>query len=139
MTRRLPLLVAFVALVTVVAAGCSGEGDPLAGTRWRLTEWTMSSLSPADFTITAAFDGGKISGSSGVNGYSGPYETGSGRAFEIGPLVTTEMAGPEPAMRAEGAYLTLLAQARSYELAGGRLTLFDGNGNVSLVFDAAGG
>jgi heat shock protein HslJ len=47
------------------------------------------------------------------------------------------MAGPEPAMRAEGAYMTLLGQARSYELTEGRLTLFDEGGNESLIFEAA--
>ena len=42
-------------------------------------------------------------------------------------------------MRAEGAYLRLLTQARSYELVEGRLKLFDGSGNESLVFAAASG
>jgi heat shock protein HslJ len=47
------------------------------------------------------------------------------------------MAGPEPDMRAEKAYLTLLSQARSYKLDGGGLTLSDQNGNESLLFTAA--
>jgi heat shock protein HslJ len=46
------------------------------------------------------------------------------------------MAGPEPAMRAEGAYLTLLGQARSYRVEADRLTLFDAGGNESLFFEA---
>ena len=136
---RLTSLVAAAALVPLAVAGCSRGDDPLTGTRWTLGGWTLSSLSPADFTITAAFADGKISGLSGVNSYSGPYETGSGRAFEAGPLASTEMAGPEPAMRAERAYLMLLAQARSYELGADRLTLFDENGSESLVFDVASG
>ena len=128
-----------VVLLSAVVAGCTRGGDPLEGTQWRLSEWTVSSLSPADFTITAAFADGTISGRSGVNSYSGPYETGSGGSFSAGPLASTEIAGPKPAMRAEGAYLTLLTQARSYELAEGRLTLFDGSGNESLVYRAASG
>ena len=40
-------------------------------------------------------------------------------------------------MRAEGAYLTLLGQARSYRVDAGRLTLFDAGGNESLIFEAA--
>lgn len=130
------MAVAVVALASLVVAGCAQENDPLAGTRWRLGEWTLSSLSPTAFTITAVFAGGTISGRSGVNSYSGPYETGTKNAFAAGPLAGTQMAGPEPAMRAERAYLTLLGQARSYELTADRLTLFDGNGNESLVFDA---
>ena len=129
-----------VAVVLLSAvAGCSRGGDPLEGTQWRLSGWTLSSLSPADFTITAAFADGTISGSSGVNTYSGPYETGSGGSFSAGPLASTEIAGPKPAMRAEGAYLTLLTQARSYELAEGRLTLLDEGGNVSLIYRATSG
>ena len=57
-------------------------------------------------------------------------------AFSVGDLASTMMAGPEPDMRAETAYLTLLAQAKSYKLAGGGLRLFDENGNESLIFTA---
>ncbi len=128
-----------VVLLSAFVAGCSRGGDPLEGTQWRLSEWTLSSLSPADFTITAAFADGTISGRSGVNSYSGPYEAGSGGSFSAGPLASTEIAGPKPAMRAEGAYLTLLTQARSYELAEGRLTLLDGSGNESLIYRATSG
>ena len=39
-------------------------------------------------------------------------------------------------MRAEQAYLELLSQAKSYTLDGGVLTLFDQNGNESLIFAA---
>ena len=125
------------ALSLIALVGCSRGDSPLDGTQWKLSEWTLSSLSPADFTITAEFADGKISGSSGVNSYSGPYELGSQNGFAVGPLAGTQMAGPEPAMRAEGAYLTLLGQARSYKLAEGRLTLFDEGGNESLIFEAA--
>ena len=40
-------------------------------------------------------------------------------------------------MRAEGAYLTLLGQARAYRVEAGRLTLLDAGGNESLIFAAA--
>jgi heat shock protein HslJ len=137
-----------IAASLIALAGCSsgsgslgsGSADvsPLDGTQWRLTEWTLSSLSPTDFTITAAFANGQISGSSGVNTYSGQCKLGPGAAFSAGPLASTQMAGPEPAMRAETAYLTLLGQAQSYKTAAGRLTLFDKGGNESLFFEAAG-
>jgi heat shock protein HslJ len=50
-------------------------------TRWKLTEWTLSSLNPADFMITAEFADGRISGKSGVNSYSGTCKLGPGKAF----------------------------------------------------------
>ena len=53
----------------------------------------------------------------------------------MGPLAATRMAGPEPAMRAESAYLTLLGEARSYRLTDSQLVLFDSKGNESLIFD----
>ena len=133
-----------VALSLIALAGCShGGGSPkssspqsswLNGTRWKLTGWTVSSLDPADFTITANFANGQISGTSAVNSYSGPYTLGPGDAFSVGPLASTEMAGPEPAMRAESAYMKLLIQARSCKETVGTLTLYDQDGNASLVF-----
>ena len=145
MIGRLRALAALVliAVSVIVLAGCSSDsglpdGSSLDGTQWRLTEWTLSSLNPADFTITAQFADGQVSGNSGVNTYSGSYQAGPGEAFSVGQIAATEMAGPEPAMRAESAYLTLLGQAKSFKAADGRLTLYDQGGNESLLFDAAG-
>jgi heat shock protein HslJ len=129
-------LTLMLAAALLSAAGCGGSSSAasLDGTSWRLTGWTLSSLDPASFTITAKFVGGQISGSSAVNTYSGPYKAGPGEAFSVGDLASTMMGGPEPAMRAEKAYLTLLAQAKSYKLDGATLTLFDQSGNQSLLF-----
>ena len=139
------LLLAAMSVTPPLAAGCGGAGagvHALDGTSWRLTGWTLSSLAPDKFTITAAFADGKISGTSAVNSYGGTYSAGSSGssaagssgAFSVGQLASTEMAGPAPAMRAERAYITLLRQARSYKLAGDALTLYDANGNESLIF-----
>ncbi len=140
--RSKPLAAVFLIAVALIALpGCTSSGSPdggaLDGTQWRLTEWTLSSLNPADFTITARFADGQVAGNSAVNSYSGPYQVGAGDAFSVGQIASTEMAGPEPAMRAETAYLTLLGQARSFSVADSRLTLFDQGGNESLRFDAA--
>jgi heat shock protein HslJ len=126
-----------IAASLIAMVGCARERGALDGTRWRLAEWTLSSLSPGEFNITAEFADGQVGGHGGVNTYGGPYELGAHHAFAVGPLVSTEMAGPEPAMRAEGAYLTLLGQAASYRVDAGRLTLFDAGGNESLIFQAA--
>jgi heat shock protein HslJ len=137
------IAVAIAAVTLVGAAACSGGSPSAAGSaaagpldhsRWRLTGWTVSSLDPASVSITANFAGGQISGNSGVNTYSGPCTVGPGDAFATGDLASTMMAGPEPAMRAETAYMTLLGQARSYSTDGGTLTLYDEGGNPSLIF-----
>jgi len=125
-----------VVVVSVFVSGCSA-GDPLDGTQWQLTEWTISSLDPAAVSITANFEDGQISGSSGVNTYGGPVEVGAQGEFAVGPLTRTEMAGPEPAMRAESAYLRLLTEATSYDVTDTTLTLRDAKGNDLLIFTRA--
>jgi heat shock protein HslJ len=141
---RTRLTTVFVALTLAGAllgtVGCgSSRGDTHAfdGTAWRLTAWQSSSLRPGDFTITAKFADGRISGDSAVNAYGGPYFAGPGAAFSIGELAVGAVGGIGPDMRAEQTYLTLLGAARSYERSGDRLTLFDRHGRESLVFRAA--
>ena len=131
------LAVLLIGAFLLVLMGCSAIRNPLDGTEWKLVGWSLNSLDPADFTITAKFTKEDISGGSGVNSYSGPYKLGAGGAFSIGPTAGTLMAGPEPAMRAEGAYLTLLGQASSYKLVNSKLILYDTGGNESLIFEIA--
>jgi heat shock protein HslJ len=136
-----------VALAAAIVAGCgsssggSGGGSTsaasLAGTSWKLTGWSASSLDPIDFTITAEFKDGRIGGKSAVNQYGGPYTAGDDGSFSVGQLVSTMMAGPEPDMRAEQIYLKLLAEAKQFKVDGQTLTLSDANGNQSLIYTAA--
>jgi heat shock protein HslJ len=140
MSRRWHVIAGFLVLAVAlgVTVGCSSLGaDPLNGTQWRLTGWSVSSMDPASVTITMKFADGQVSGNSGVNSYGGPYTAGPGGSLTLGALAMTEMAGPEPAMRAESAYQTLLAQVGSFKLADGKLTLFDKGGNESLIFEPA--
>ena len=140
------LLIVVLALTALAGCSCGGgssdDGSPAAvsldGTNWLLDGWSVSSLDPAHLTITADFIEGHISGNSGVNGYSGPYTVGPGDAFSTGPLASTMMAGPEPAMRAESAYAKLLSEAVSYLVTPETLLLYDAGGNELLVFDSAG-
>ena len=136
-----------VALAAAVVAGCgsssggaggggSTSAASLAGTSWKLTGWSVSSQDPNDFTITAEFQDGRIGGKSAVNQYGGPYTAGDDGSFSVGELVSTMMAGPEPDMRAEQAYLKLLAEAKQFKVDGGTLTLSDANGNESLIYTA---
>ena len=141
--RARSVLMAAAALLALalaaVAAGCGGSGGSspsLEGTAWKLTGWSISSQDPNDFTITAQFADGRIGGTSAVNTYGGPYTTGDDGAFSVGDLVSTMMAGPEPDMRAETDYMTLLAAARQYEVDGETLTLLDAGGNESLIYTA---
>ena len=142
MRPRLPA--AFVALVLLVTAlgvsGCRTPGSDahaLDGTAWRLTGWTLSSLDPNGFGITAKFADRQVSGDSGVNAYGGPYTAGPGEAFSVGGLSVGGVGSIGPDMRAEQAYLTLLGEAKSFKRSGDRLALFDRHGNELLTFQAA--
>ncbi len=126
-----------VALCLLTVVSCTSGGSNLGGS-WRLASWTLSSLDPSPFQITARFEDGTIAGSSGVNSYSGLYKLGAANSFAVQNISSTEMAGPEPAMRAEAAYTKLLGQARTYKDTGNTLILYDQNGNESLRFEAMG-
>jgi len=138
MTRTVKILAACALFVAagLALAGCA-TGRSLEGTSWRLVGWSVSSIDPAQVTITAQFSDGNIGGSGGVNSYGGPYTAGPGDTFRAGPITSTLIAGPEPAMSAESAYFALLDKAGSYEVEGETLTLFDTDGNESLIFEKA--
>ncbi len=137
-SRGLRMLVTALVLagLAVVAVGC-GDKAALDGTSWRLVGWSISAIDSADFTVTAQFQDGQMGGTSAVNTYGAPYETGGDGDLSIGSIMATEMAGPEPAMQAEAAYFDLLRQVRAYRLEDDRLTLLDGNGNELLLFSPA--
>ena len=137
--RSTKVVAASLVLTSLIAlAGCPSEAGSLDGTQWRLAEWTVSSLSPADFAITAQFADGRVSGNGGVNSYSASCDLGPGDAFAVGQITATEMASADPSTdRAEDIFFTLLGQARSYKVSDGTLTLYDEGGNESLIFTAA--
>ena len=119
----------------VLACGSGGGATPdLDGTSWKLTGWSVSAQDPNDFAITAVFKDGQISGKAAVNSYNGPYTVGPDDAFSVGAVASTKMAGPEPDMQAESTYFKLLAEAAKAAVDGGTLTLYDANGNESLIF-----
>ena len=125
-----------------LSAGCTSSGGAarsagdLSGTNWSLVGSSLSSRDLGAAKITAAFTATQMSGFSGVNQYSGPYTAESSGSFKAGPLAGTQMAGPEPLMAAEGAYLKLLEACDSYKIEGGKLTLSTG-GSESLIYEAA--
>ena len=126
------------ALVGLPACGSGGTSDPgeLVGVEWVLSESSVSSTDLGAAGITATFDGQRIGGFSGVNQYGGPYTARDDGSFEVGEISSTMMAGPEPLMRAETAYVTLLQECDSYEVRDGKLTLSTG-GNATLVYEPA--
>jgi heat shock protein HslJ len=134
-------LVAALSCATLIAAGCVSTApaqDPkaLEGVEWTLAGSSVSSADLSAFGITANFDGANLSGFSGVNQYSGPYTAKADGSLGIGALASTQMAGPEPAMKAEQAYMKLLTGCDGYKVGPDSLTLLTG-GNETLTYEKA--
>lgn len=124
-----------IGISSLAVSACAHMDNGLDGTQWQLTAWSLSSQRATDTIITAQFADGRISGSTGVNRYAGPYQATASGSFSVQATEVTEMAGPEPAMRAERAYLKLLGQAASYKKSDGRLTLHGTGVNELLIFE----
>jgi heat shock protein HslJ len=125
--------------VAVWVSGCTkapSTTDPgtLEGVEWALVGTSISSTDLSAMGVTATFDGERVSGFSAVNQYGGPYTARSDGSLDVGELTSTLIAGPEPLMSVESAYLELLGECDSYAVKDGRLTLFT-DGNETLIFE----
>ena len=86
--------------------------------------------------ITAIFEEGKLTGSSGCNTYNGTYTITSGAGeneISVGPLATTRMACQERIMNQETLYLSALEEAETYVIEGTTLTIYAPGG--ALIFE----
>lgn len=120
-----------------VVAGCGGgnggSGGGIEDVTWVLDSYrldgTMTDV-PPDMRIDAVFAAGRVSGFSGVNTYWAAYEV-SGSSLTIDMPASTMMAGPEPLMAVEQAYLSALQEAASFTATQDELVVFaDGGGDL---------
>lgn len=146
---RLPDATSFSITGTVLTVETSGSGplvfdalDPEAAVAG---DWTVVSyfrpgavVSPvAGSALTATFDAGQISGSSGCNQYTGPYEVDDTK-IAIGPLATTLRACADPAVDQQaGEFLAALELARTFSLDGAGLTLLRDDGGIAVTLQRA--
>jgi heat shock protein HslJ len=118
---------ALAGLLTLAACSSTPRTDDppsgLVGGEWRLV--TMQGNPVADDAgVTLLFgDDQQISGRGFVNQYFGSYTRGEGSAISIGTMGMSMMAGPEPIMDNETAYLALLSQINRYEVSDESLVL----------------
>ena len=150
----LVLLMSMLLLSTAAAAGCTSNVTPspnatsttspalqLEGPMWILTSLateTGVNNSLPNTTITATFEDGNVTGSSGCNRYFGSYQLNKTQ-IKIGPIGSTLMfcADPDGVMTQETSYHLLLLNVTSYAISNDTLTLSDSLGNPQLVFEAA--
>ncbi len=111
----------------------------IAGIEWKLVRLVVDGKDlplAADAVPTFVPEiTGKVQGLATLNRYFGQvvFDRG-GRLHWSGPFGSTMMAGPEPLMHQERAFLSALGKARQAMLEGGRLVFQDGAGRVSMEF-----
>jgi heat shock protein HslJ len=149
-TRRVLPGAALIAAAALALAGCAGgaspsaqpmgEGTPLEGTAWQLTDYVGpegGTLSvPEEVAASATFTDGKMAGTSGCNQYTAAY-TLDGKKLAISGVATTAMACPPIPSALEKAYLAALERVATYAIRGGTLELATAEGTVGLRFAVA--
>lgn len=132
----------------------SGETMPasIAFASLVVNEWTVTSVDgappPSGCTPTLAFSDlvpsgekdvfvGRASGLAGVNRASSEAAVGPEDTIRFGPIIATRMAGPEPHMRFERAYLDALQGASAYTVSIDGMTLTI-TGSAKVVLNNAG-
>jgi heat shock protein HslJ len=108
-------------------------------------EWTVTSYYSGnaitsvlgDVTLTAEFEDGTVSGNTGCNTFTGPYEI-DGEGITIGPLASTLAACPTPELDTqETNYLDALRLAKTFDVAGDRLDLFREGDTYAVSFTSS--
>jgi heat shock protein HslJ len=108
----------------------------LEGTNWVLDSSTALGVPLGDIVVSAEFDRGTVTGSSGCNRYGASY-TLAGSKLAIGATAGTLMACGSAENAVERAYLERLAKVAGFNISGSTLTLYDTSSHTLLVFSAA--
>lgn len=106
----------------------------LNGTTWTLVELDVDQPALTDAPITLSFADGQMSGSAGCNSYNGSFTLSQDNPFvmTVGPVMSTQMACPEPIMNQETAYLAALQTVSQWGYQVGNLALYYGKDDGSL-------
>jgi heat shock protein HslJ len=133
---------AWAALLGVLLSGCGDSSDERASTGpasfegipWVLTAG-LDAPGAATYAPSAAFEDGKVTGSTGCNRYSAPF-TQAGDRLEIGTIASTQMACEAPATAVEREFLDALGRVARWRSDGDALVLADEDGAELLRFGA---
>ncbi len=110
------------------------------GNEWRLVRWVANGAEKrivADSAVTIAFDpSGKIAGNASVNRFSGTFRFDVDGRLEWprAGFALTRMAGPQPLMTQEQAFLESLRRTTLVRADGQQLVLESRNGATVLTF-----
>jgi heat shock protein HslJ len=122
---------------TGASAGSGVTTTGLEGPNWVLDQKAsnLEVIAP-QYVVTATFDDGKLSGSSGCNRYNTTY-TASGSRLRVSPRISsTLIACSQDASNVESSYIARLPTARSFSIRGDRLTVRTSTKGADLVYRA---
>jgi heat shock protein HslJ len=134
--RMIAALGALLAALALTA--CSGDDEATASDSAAVegVPWVLASGIDAGAPApSASFADGTMSGSTGCNRYTAPYEVDGG-SLRIGRVATTGMACPPPADAVEREFLAALERVTGWRADDGELALL-GDGAPALRFRAA--
>jgi len=113
------------------------EGSEAIQGDWEVTSYyagTAITSVLGNVTMTAKFEDGTVSGNTGCNSFSGPYEI-DGQNITIGPLESTLAACPTPELDTQQtSYLNALQLAKTFQVTGDQLDLFREGGTYAVSF-----
>jgi heat shock protein HslJ len=133
--------------ITCAGAGCAEWGkvldslgdEPVENTYWKLTQLNGAAVVAAERQRGPHFvlhpESGRVTGSGGCNSITGNYKL-DGNRLSFGPLEGTMMSCHE-GMEAERNFMATLQKGGRARIAGQRLELLDGGGQIVARFDAA--
>lgn len=137
MKRLVILGCALLAIAATLLSGCgsSTQSKQLQQQGWRVTAIDYNTYSlPAP--MTAKFADGRITGTTGINEFSGTYKLEGKNAISVTVDPTTKNTASEEAQILENQFLDALRSAKSVAVDGASLTLRSSTGLVVLAFEA---
>lgn len=121
----------------MLAVGTAGMtmGIDLAGSEWR-PSFVIDAVIPSGVHMSVEFKpDGALSGDGGCNRFFGSYSI-SGNRIKIGPIASTRIGCPG-LLELETAFFATLEAAKSFEMDGTTLVLFNGAGTKLAAFARA--
>jgi heat shock protein HslJ len=136
---RSGIIVVVVGSVLAVGGGPAGAATPMSleGPTWVLDQEAsnLEAVAP-EFVVTALFDDGALSGTSGCNNYNTTYTATRTRLRVNGAISQTLKACSGPAGNVEASYLERIPTARAFSIRRDRLTIRTSTKGADLIYRA---
>jgi heat shock protein HslJ len=128
---------AFVVGASEASAASGVTSSGLEGPTWILDQEAsnLEVIAP-QYVVTATFDNGKLSGSSGCNRYNTTYTARGSRLRVSSNIASTLIACNQDSSNVESSYIARLPTARSFSIRGDRLTVRTATKGADLVYRA---